>query len=410
MSASSASASSAHADALAPFLEEAAGMLPAGASLFDAHTHLGLDEDGRSLDLPSLLAQLDDAGVRRAAVFPLHDPERRPAYTLPNDRVLAWAGESEDRLIPFCRLDPFDNPIAEGRRCIEAGARGIKLHPRAQSFTFHGDGLASALDGIFGLAEEAGAPILIHAGRGLPPIAAGLAELAMRHPDVVLILAHGAICDQGTLTSGLADHPGILYDTSCFHPIDVLALFARVPAERIVFGSDPPYGRPASGLYLALRAAQAEGLDDQALRAVLGESMGSLFDGTGLADRTPPRGGAAIVLSPRLARLYGYTSMAGPALFTGALDRAREALDLALGVCRDPDPGQDGEALEVIGKALAAAISLLQSYDGEPEGRRSAAIELIHRCMVRAATEWSSSAQATEPSTLHATGAPAHAG
>ncbi|HVR04460.1 MAG TPA: hypothetical protein VMS02_00350, partial [Solirubrobacteraceae bacterium] len=117
--------------ALAPFVADAARLVPADAEILDAHTHLGLDEDGRSLDLATLLSQLDDAGARRACVFPLHDPERRPAYSVPNDRVLGWAGESEGRLTPFCRLDPAEAPIAEGERCLGKGARGIKLHPRA---------------------------------------------------------------------------------------------------------------------------------------------------------------------------------------------------------------------------------------------------------------------------------------
>ena len=81
-------------------------------------------------------------------------------------------------------------------------------------------------------------PILIHAGRGLPPLADGLVDLALRHPSATLILAHAAICDQGIITSRLADHPGVLYDTSCFFPIDVMQLLARAPIERIVFASD----------------------------------------------------------------------------------------------------------------------------------------------------------------------------
>ena len=105
-------------------------------------------------------------------------------------------------------------------------------------------------------------PILIHAGRGLPPLADGLVDLALRHPGAVLILAHGAICDQGILTSRLAEHPGVLYDISCFFPLDVIELFARVPAERIVFASDPPYGLPATTLYMALRVAAQAGLDE----------------------------------------------------------------------------------------------------------------------------------------------------
>jgi uncharacterized protein len=367
-----------YADALAPFLAEVQRLRPANAEVLDAHTHLGLDEDGRSLALPKLLSQLDEAGARRACVFALHDPDRRPAYRVPNDRVLEWAAQSEGRLVPFCRLDPADEPLAEGERCLAAGARGIKLHPRAQDFAFDGEELAS----IFALAEDARVPILIHAGRGLPPLADGLVELALRHPAVVLILAHGAICDQGILTTRLADHPSVLYDISCFFPLDVLELLARAPIERIVFASDPPYGMPASALYLALRVAHCAALEETATRALLGETMGDLLDGRGLPATSPPRRGPSITLSGRLARVYGYASLVGPALFAGVPQQARATLDLAIAACRDPEPGAVGEALEVIGTALSAANSLLES----PEGIRPA-IDLVYRAIVRAATE-----------------------
>jgi uncharacterized protein len=367
-----------YAAALAPFVDEAARLLPADAEVLDAHTHLGLDEDGRSLSLEQLLAQLDAAGARRACVFPLHDPERRPAYRVPNDRVLEWAAQSEHRLIPFCRLDPAEGAVAEAERSLAAGARGIKLHPRAQAFGFDG----GALRDIFAVADAAQVPILIHAGRGLPPIARDLAELALRYPDVVLILAHGAICDQGVLTSALADHPGVLYDMSCFFTLDVLELFARAPAERIVFASDPPYGLPASTLYMALRVAAYAGLDDAATRGVLGETVAGLFDGRGLPPARAPRRGPEITLSGRLARVYGYGSLVGPALFGGVIDRAREMLDMAIAACRDPEPGDVGEALEVIGSALAAAAALLADADGVRP-----AIDLLYRSMARAATE-----------------------
>ncbi len=387
-----------YADALAPFLAEAEKLRPQDGEVFDAHTHLGLDEDGRSLDLETLLSQLDAADARRACVFPLHDPERKPSYTVPNDRVLRWAGESEGRLIPFCRLDPAEAPVAEGERSIAKGARGIKLHPRAQAFAFDGP----EMDGIFTLAEEAGVPILIHAGRGMPPIADGLADLALRHPEVVLILAHGAICDQGILTSRLADHPGVLYDTSCFFPIDVIELFARVPAERIVFASDPPYGLTASGLYLALRVAAHVGLDATAMQAVIGGTMGGLVDGRGLPPTSEPRGSGELTLPGRLARAYGYASLAGPALFAGATEQAQGMLDLAIAVCRDPDPDGSGEALDAIGAALIAARTLLDT-----DGGARPAIDLLFRAVARAATQ---SKSATEQPTHPAPDALARAG
>ncbi len=367
-----------YASALAPFLAETERLRPARAEVIDAHTHLGLDEDGRSLTLAQLLSQLDRADARRACVFPLHDPERRPSYSVPNDRVLAWAGESEGRLVPFARLDPAEAPLAEAERCLAAGARGIKLHPRAQDFVFDG----GDMDEVFALAESAVVPILIHAGRGLPPLADGLVDLALRHPGAVLILAHGAICDQGILTTRLADHPSVLYDMSCFFPLDVIELFARVPAERIVFASDPPYGLPATTLYMALRVAWKAGLDEAATRAVLGGTMAALIDGRELPPARPPRRGPTIELSGRLARVYGYASLVGPALFTGAIEQAQAMLDMAIAACRDPQPGAVGDALETIGAALSAAAALLADEDGVRP-----AIDLVYRAIVRASTE-----------------------
>ena len=367
-----------YAEALAPFLAEVPRLRPAGAEVIDAHTHLGLDEDGRSLTLEQLLGQLDQAEARRACVFPLHDPERKPAYSLPNDRVMRWAGESGGRLIPFCRLDPAEDPLEEGERCLAAGARGIKLHPRAQDFSFDGE----EMNGIFKLAEEASVPILIHAGRGLPPLADGLVDLALRHPGAVLILAHGAICDQGILTSGLADHPGVLYDTSCFFALDVIELFSRVPAERIVFASDPPYGMTATGLYAALRVTTQAGLDEATTAAVLGGTIASLIDGHGLPSPGPVRRADSITLSGRLARVYNYASLVGPAIFTGVFEQAKAMLDLAIAATRDPEPGSAGEALEMIGGALRAADTLMV----EEDGLRSA-IDLLFRANFRAATE-----------------------
>ena len=145
----------------------------------------------------------------------------------------------DGRLYPYCRLDPAEDPVGEAERCLALGARGIKLHPRAQAFGF-GD---QAAESIWRVASEAKVPILIHAGRGMPRMDP-LADLALRYPDVTLVLAHAAIADQGMFASRLAGHPNIVYDTSTFSVFDQIELFARVPAERIVFASDVPYGWP----------------------------------------------------------------------------------------------------------------------------------------------------------------------
>ena len=390
-----------YAEALAPFLAESESLRPQGAEVIDAHTHLGLDEDGRSLTLEQLLRMLDAAEARRACVFPLHDPERKPAYSVPNDRVLGWAGESDGRLVPFCRLDPAEGAVAEAERSLEKGARGIKLHPRAQDFVFDG----GDLDDVFKLAEEARVPVLIHAGRGLPPLAEGLADLALRHPGAALILAHGAICDQGILSTRLAGHPRVLYDISCFFPLDVIELFARVPAERIVFASDPPYGATSTTLYMALRVARQAGLDVATTKLMLGGTMAALIDGEELPAQTPPRRGPSITVSGRLMRAYGYASLVGPALFTGVAAQAAAMLDMAIAATRDPEPGQDGEALETIGRALTAAGKLAAEEDGI-----RAAIDLVYRSNVLAATQIPDRGQAAAGQSAAPAGKPARKG
>ena len=351
--------------AYAPLAAELDRLLPRQELVVDAHTHLGKDEDGQSLAVEELTAYLDQvSGAARACVFALHDPERRPAYRTPNDRVLRWAEESGGRLFPYCRLDPAEDPIGEAERCLALGARGIKLHPRAQSFGF-GNAIAAA---IFEVARDAGVPILIHTGRGMPPMEP-LADLALRYPEVPLVLAHAAIADQGMFATRLAGHPKVVYDTSCFSAVDLIELFARVSAERIVFASDMPYGRPVAGLFHTLRVAEYAGLDVGERELVAGATMTALLERQPLAEALPPRIGPVRMTNGRLARVSAYLQTAfGAVVGAGPPPdpaRALPGIALARTVCRDPDPGSAGPALAQI-DALLANVEKYAANADEP--------------------------------------------
>ena len=362
---------------------EVGELLPADAVVVDAHTHLGRDEDGQELSLAALIASLDEVGPSaRACTFALHDPDRAPAYRVPNDRVLRWAAQSGGRLYPYCRLDPAEDPVAEAERCLALGARGIKLHPRAQAFGF-GDRPAES---IWRVAQAAKVPILIHAGRGMPRMDP-LADLALRFPDVVLVLAHAAIADQGMFASRLSEHLNVVYDTSTFSVFDQLELFARVPAERIVFASDVPYGRPLGGLYTALRMGIYAGLDERERQLLVGGTMTDILEGRPLTAPTPPRVPQIRPISGRLARVNGYI-MGSFAAAIGSgpppdFRRAVPFIALARAACRDPDPGVVGPALARIDGFLAAAEQLLAAGDA----RARAAVGLVIAAGVIAATE-----------------------
>src|SRR5581483_9902353 len=102
--------------------------------IFDAHVHLGHDIDGMIGNYEELERAQARYRIERAFMFCLDEPDREPAFRAGNDRTLAFAERSAGRLIPFVRLDLTEQPIEEAQRCIALGARGIKLHPRAQRF------------------------------------------------------------------------------------------------------------------------------------------------------------------------------------------------------------------------------------------------------------------------------------
>ena len=53
-----------------------------------------------------------------------------------------------------------------------------------------------------------------------------------------------------------------------------------------MFASDPPYGLPATTLYMALRVARQAGLDEATTKLVLGGTMAALIDGEELPAAT----------------------------------------------------------------------------------------------------------------------------
>ena len=120
--------------------------LPDGAEVVDVHTHLGHDIDGMIGDFDELIRIQERTCVSRSIVFCLDEPDRHPAFRAANDRTLAFAGRSEGRLVPFVRLDLGERPIEEATRCLDLGARGIKLHPRAQKFLLDDDRLAPVFE------------------------------------------------------------------------------------------------------------------------------------------------------------------------------------------------------------------------------------------------------------------------
>src|ERR671934_1259054 len=369
---------------IAGYDEELARGLPEGAEIFDAHVHLGHDVDGFTGVYEELEQINDRYGVSRCFVFCMDEVDRHPAFRAANDRTLAYAERSGGRLIPFVRLDLAEEPIEEATRCLDAGARGIKLHPRAQRFLLNDQRLAP----VFALAAERGVPILIHGGRGLPPIADNLARLVEAYPEAKLIIAHAGIADLAELAERFGGKAGVFFDTSVWSPIDLLSLFHLVSPEQVVYASDYPYGQQPSSLLIALRTARVAGFDEEQRRMMLTGNATRIADGERPLEPTPPRGGGTFSQPMAFARIHQYLSMATPLLWTRQPDTIG-VLGLALNACADRDGHV--EERERIRELIAAARDLWRVLpDVEDEGEQRmvsrTTFRLVHLADILAVT------------------------
>lgn len=331
-----------------PWFEVIRDQVP-GLELFDAHTHLGQnDPDGMSQTPEQLVEMLRGADARGAFVFPMHEPD---GYPPANDMVISAAAQSDGLLTPFCRVKPGSDAVAEAERALNAGAKGIKLHPRAEEFTLdHPD-----LPALMALAQERELPVLIHAGRGIPALGTHAVQLAGAFPSARFILAHAGVCDLSWIWRAAADHPNLLFDAAWWLPADLEALFSLVPPGQILFASDAPYGQTAMSAAFQLRVALQAGLSPEQIRSIASEQALRIVAGQPLEPA-----GAAVgerERAPRvlLDRVSQYILLGAIATMRGN-EAGPEQLALARLACDVPDGLDDAPV-------FAAVRGLLDAFD-----------------------------------------------
>jgi hypothetical protein len=336
-------------DALRPWTEVVRAQVP-GMEVFDAHTHVGEnDPDGMRQSPEELTDSLKRASARGAFVFPFHEPD---GYRAANDAVIEAAQESDGLLTAFCRVDPHagQDALAEAKRALDNGARGIKLHPRAEQFTLDHSGVKPLIE----LAHERSLPVLIHAGRGIPALGLHAVEYAGEFPDARLILAHAGICDLSWIWRVAPDHPNLLFDTAWWMPADLQALFSLVPPGQIVFASDAPYGSTAFSVAFQLRTALQVGLSADQIQLIAAGQALRLAEGEPLQPAGPPVGERERAPHVLLDRVSEFLLLAAIALFRGG--DATEMLALARLACDVPEEIDDAPV-------FAAVRELLDAYE-----------------------------------------------
>ncbi|MFT4263925.1 MAG: amidohydrolase family protein [Nocardioides sp.] len=199
----------------------------------------------------------------------------------------SWARDFAART-PECLLTAtfYPEPSAEEYvgLALASSARIFKIHVQVSDFPPDDP----ALDGVWGLIEDAGVPVLIHCGSGPAPGRftgpERIRTLLGRHPRLRLIVAHMGLPEYADFL-GLADaYDGVHLDTTMAFTdfTEALAPFPRELrprladlGERILFGSDFP-NIPYPYLH-ALEAVTRLDLGDAWVRGALRGNAARLF-------------------------------------------------------------------------------------------------------------------------------------
>ncbi len=346
-------------DALAAVYRDGRDWLGA-TDWFDAHTHIGAnDPDGVSGTTDEILAGLDAAGHRRALLFAQHEPA---GYAAANDAVLDACAQAGGRLTALVRVDPnASDHLEEARRGLDAGAAGIKLHPRSDRF-----GLPHpAVDSLVALAAERNGIVLFHAGRGIPALGPDAVRLARKHATVTIILAHAGISDLGLLREPAGELPNLCFDTAWWQVGDLLHLMTSIPPGQILYASDMPYGPGRYAALLMLRTARAAGHSPAVVRAMAGGQLARIVAGEGAANLGAAIGpGALGPRAPVLERVVAHAASAVQVAIRGG--DPTEGLALARLGCQRTGGEEHEQLLSVADRALAVAQRQVEEDSGDP--------------------------------------------
>jgi predicted TIM-barrel fold metal-dependent hydrolase len=249
--------------------------------VIDVHAHF----EPRMLDLPTMVAKLDAAGVDQVALIPaMQDPLRDNAastklllkamrflmsrgqqdlvdrltrrmytpegdlklrgeiihiYPLPDNQAVADViAARPDRFVGWIFLNPavMDDPVEELERWRQVpGFIGVKLHPH-----WHGWHIEKALP-IARRCEELKLPVLVHLGFGERGRWQVLTDAC---PKLRLLFAHAGMPWFGKMWDAIRDNPNLHLDVSSPYLDEKLVrrAVAAVGPERALYGTDAPYG------------------------------------------------------------------------------------------------------------------------------------------------------------------------
>lgn len=216
----------------------------------------------------NLLERMDHAGIDKSIVLPVAPFSTSGGY------LEQCAGEP--RLIPFAGSYPSYGWEEELRQAMDAGCRGLKIHPILQRVPPEGSFYFDLLETF----RAYGRPVIAHTGEFhyfvTPDPCSRYGDilrfesLISAFPDIPFILGHSGLYYPEKAIELARRHDSVYLETS-FQPLKVVKEALAVAGhDRVLFGSDWPESNQKHALSIARKAA---GGDRQLEEKLLGGNI-----------------------------------------------------------------------------------------------------------------------------------------
>lgn len=226
--------------------------------IIDAHAQLGA-EYPFTLDAAELLRKMDDAGVAIAVARPV-GAELVVDNRAGNDRVLGGG----QRIKAWITANPWfgSRALDEMKRCRDAGAVGLFLHPARQGFS----PIEPVAEPLLRLAASWRWPVMFHTGTYIYADILAVGEMARRLPETPMVLGNAGFTDMWFELPGVfAEVKNLWLDTSMIWSAAIDQIVSAGGGDRVLFAG----GEPRNRYSVVLKAIARHDLAPELLDAVL---------------------------------------------------------------------------------------------------------------------------------------------